>query len=119
MEKGYVLLARATDRFDNLIAKIPGEKKKYLSQWSGYIDKSNDSYNPRLAKSVGDNSVYLHTSGHIDMPNLMKFFEVLKPKAIIPIHTDNPRRFKELFSEKWAVLLLKDGESFTPIHVAR
>ena len=118
-EKGYVLLARATDRFDNLIAKIPGEKKKYLSQWSGYIDKSNNAYNTRLAKSVGDNNLYLHTSGHTDMSSLMKFFEVLSPKAIIPIHTDNPGRFKELFSDKWAIFLLKDGESFNPNNVVR
>ena len=118
-EKGYILIARATDRFDNLIEKLPGEKKKYLSQWSGYIDKSNNAYNTRLAKSVGDNNLYLHTSGHTDMSSLMKFFEVLSPKAIIPIHTDNPGRFKEQFSDKWAIFLLKDGESFNPNNVVR
>lgn len=114
-EKGYVLIARATDRFDNLIGKLPGEKKKYLSMWNGYINPEYPAFNPRLAKSVGKEAIYLHTSGHTDMGSLFRFFEALNPKAIIPIHTDNPKNFAELFSEKWPILLLKDGENFNPI----
>ena len=114
-KKGYVLIARATNRFDNLIEKLPGENKKYLSVWNGYIKPEYSAFNPRLAKSVGKDAVYLHTSGHTDMGSLFNFFEVLNPKAIIPIHSDNPKNFAELFSEKWPILLLKDGEYFNPI----
>lgn len=114
-KKGYVLIARASDRFDNLIAKMPGDKKIYLSQWSEYINPESKVYKPHLAKSVGENALYLHTSGHTDMSSLFKFFEALNPKAIIPIHTDNPESFAELFSEKWVVLTLNDGEYFNPM----
>ena len=114
-EKGYVLIARPTDRFDNLIEKLPGEKKKYLSMWNGYINPEYTAFNPRLTKSVGKDNVYLHTSGHTDMGSLFKFFDALNPKSIIPIHTDNPRRFSELFSDKWTVSLLKDEEIFEAI----
>ena len=37
--KGYVLIARANPRFDKLIQELPGEKKKYLSMWQGYLDE--------------------------------------------------------------------------------
>ena len=114
-EKGYVLIARATDRFDNLIEKLPGEKKKYLSMWNGYINPEYSAFNPRLAKSVGKEAVYLHTSGHTDMGSLFKFFDALNPKAIIPIHTDYPNDFADIFSNRWPILLLKDGEYFNPI----
>ncbi|MCH5234118.1 MAG: hypothetical protein J1E16_02400 [Muribaculaceae bacterium] len=114
-EKGYVLIARATDRFDNLIEKLPGEKKKYLSMWKGYIKPESTGFSPRLAKSIGEDAIYLHTSGHTDMGSLFKFFEALKPKAIIPIHTDNPNNFADVFSNRWPIILLKDGEYFNPI----
>lgn len=111
-EKGYVLIARTSDRFDSLIDKMPGKKKRYLSMWDGYINPKKDVYNERLAKTVGDDFINLHTSGHTDIPSLLNFFEVLTPKAIIPIHTDNPVKFAELFSDKSTVLLLNDGKCF-------
>ncbi|MCH5178520.1 MAG: hypothetical protein J1F13_02460 [Prevotellaceae bacterium] len=118
-EKGYVLMARATDRFDNLIDKLPGEKKTYLSMWHGYVEPKFNSYNPRLVKSLDEDTLYLHTSGHTDMGSLFRFFEALNPKAIIPIHTDNPNRFANLFSNRWPVLLLNDGDYFNPIDDSR
>jgi ribonuclease J len=32
-------------------------------------------------------------------------------QALIPIHTDAPEKFAELFSDEWSVILLNDGES--------
>lgn len=50
-----------------------------------------------------------------DMTSLDELFSALRPKAIIPIHTDNPRAFADLFCDKWPVILLDDGESFSAI----
>ena len=113
-DKGYVLIARAGKKFDNLIEKLPGEKKKYLSVWEGYV-KEGVAYNKDLAKSLGDDYEYIHTSGHCDMESLKKVAEQLNPKAIIPIHTDDPDEFAQYFSDEWPVLQLKDGEVFSPI----
>lgn len=113
---GYVLIARATERFDNLLSEMPGaERKTILSMWNGYLDSSKAAYNPALARSIGNNYEYLHTSGHCDMASLYRLMEMLKPKAIIPMHTDNPSHFADLFCEKWSVILLEDGETFTVI----
>lgn len=110
-KKGYVLIARAISRFDNLIKRLPDEQVKYLSMWKGYVDKSNAAYNGNLANSLGDKYVYLHTSGHIDMADLKHIFEILQPQTIIPLHTNSPNTFAELFGDKWNVLTLHDGES--------
>ena len=113
-QKGYVLIARANERFDNFIDRLPGEKHKYLSMWKGYVDESCEAYNERLAKSLGGNYEYMHTSGHCDMDRLGKVFELLNPKAVIPIHTDNPEVFATTFGNRWQIIRLCDGESFCP-----
>ena len=115
-EKGYVIIARSGDKFDNLLSKIPNEgRKTYLSMWDGYVDESKAAYNPSLAKSLTNSYEYMHTSGHCDMQSMEKLFQILCPHAIIPIHTDNPCAFANLFSDKWPIILLKDGESFSAI----
>ncbi|MDE6582470.1 MAG: hypothetical protein K2K47_08100 [Duncaniella sp.] len=113
-EHGYVLVAKQGESFENLLNQLPDEDRvKYLSMWNGYLDESKAAYNPSLAKSIGKDYRYMHTSGHCDMESLGELFSMLKPKAIIPIHTDNPRAFADLFCDKWPVILLNDGESFS------
>lgn len=112
-KQGYVLIARANERFYKLIEKLPCEKTKYLSMWKGYIDETRGTYNEMLAKSLGKDYKYLHTSGHCDMNDMRAFFTMLQPKAIIPIHTDNPNRFAEMFGNEWHVIRLHDGETFS------
>lgn len=115
-EKGYVIVARSGEKFDNLLSRIPSEgRKTYLSMWDGYVDESNAAYNPTLAKSLANGYEYMHTSGHCDMQSMENLFKLLRPYAIIPIHTDNPRAFAGLFSDKWPIILLEDGESFSAI----
>lgn len=113
---GYVIIARSNDRFDKLLSRIPSEGRKiYLSMWDGYLDKSKAAFSPTLAQSVPSNYKYSHTSGHCDMESLRNIFEMLNPKSIIPIHTDSPKRFAELFCDKWTVMILRDGETFRTI----
>ena len=114
-DKGYVLIARSNPRFDKFIANIPGDKQMYLSMWNGYVDKSKAAYNEKLAKSLGEGFLYKHTSGHCDMNSLREVFRLLHPKAIIPIHTDNPESFAKLFSDEWPIVVLNDGEGISPV----
>ena len=117
-DRGYVLIARANEKFDKLIEKLPGEKKKYLSMWKGYVDEKSGAYRKDLAKSLGSDYEYLHTSGHCDMNSMREILRQLKPKAIIPIHTDNPGKFVELFCDEWHIIRLHDGQSIQlPINI--
>lgn len=115
LQKGYVLLARANERYNHLIEQMPGEKVKYLSMWKGYVDKACIAYNPTLAETLGGGFEYLHTSGHCDMQGLKRLFKLLSPQAIIPIHTENPDKFAELFGNEWHILRAHDGETINPI----
>lgn len=114
-DKGYVLIARVGSQFDKIINLLPGEKHKYLSMWKGYVDENCEAYNPSLAKSLGKDYEYMHTSGHIDMADLREFFRLLHPKGIIPIHTENPEEFANHFSDEFPIIVLNDGDSFSPI----
>lgn len=119
IDKGYVLIARAGSQFDKLIQAVPGEKKKYLSMWNGYLDPEKEAYNETLAKSIGNDYVYLHTSGHSDMKGMHELFRLLQPKAVIPIHTDNPDLFVEHFCDEWPVIRLSDGQAIEPITTSK
>ena len=112
-KKGYVLIARANSRFDNLIEQIPGEKVKILSIWKDYVNESSPAYNKDLAKSLGKVFEPMHTSGHIDMKDMHEFLALLKPKGVIPIHTDKPEQFAKEFGNEWQVHLLNDGDSIS------
>lgn len=114
-KKGYVLMARSNPTFDSLIKRIPGEKQVYLSMWDGYVDKSKAAYNEQLAKSLGKGYLRMHTSGHCDMNSLREVFRLLHPKAIVPIHTEKPEDFAQLFGDEWSVVVLNDGESISSI----
>ena len=110
-KKGYVVIARSSERFDNLLEQIPGEKLKVLSMWDGYVKEGTDAYNENLANSLDGEYDYMHTSGHVDIKDLRKFFRLLQPKAIIPIHTDNPENFAKQFCDEWQVIRIYDGQS--------
>ena len=49
----------------------------------------------------------VHTSGHAFVSDLQKFVKAIKPKHIIPIHTENSDKYKELFN--CDIIQLKDG----------
>jgi len=44
----------------------------------------------------GLETVYLHTGGHADAKTLKRFVETVSPKALMPIHTRNPKEFERL-----------------------
>jgi len=82
------------------------------SQWLGYLtEKFSDAKTVELYANLQKNNnwVYAHTSGHADLSTLQKFASSLKPKKLIPIHTEFKDKFAEHFDN---VMLLEDSESF-------
>ena len=49
------------------------------------------------------------TSGHADIETLQKFVKELKPKKVVPIHTEYKEEFEKYFDK---VMVLENGESF-------
>ena len=72
------------------------------SQWLSYLEFENSEYfgAENIAAFRNDpqvNFVYAHTSGHATVKNLKEFANALKPKQLIPIHTEFSCKYKELF----------------------
>ncbi len=54
----------------------------------------------------------IHSSGHADTQSLKRIVEFIKPRTIIPIHTDSPDSFAELFP-KYNIIYPQDGEQIS------
>lgn len=69
------------------------------SFWSGY--KNNESMKEFLSecKALGLKIETLHTSGHADENAVRKLIDTINPDVIIPVHTENAERFKEIAPE--------------------
>lgn len=87
----------------------------YQLKWEGYVDPENEAFDKNLALALGSDYIKMHTSGHCDMNGLRELLTLLNPKAVIPIHTDNPDLFEQLFSEEWNVIRLHDGDAISTL----
>ena len=85
-------------------------KKLYLihSAWAGYLDEPNnafkqdaDKYNLPLFK--------VHTSGHADLEALHMLVQNIKPRVLIPVHTNQAKKYARIFNT--ATRVLYDGET--------
>ena len=74
-----------------------------FSMWKGYLDK------PNYLDEYKDIITHIHTSGHAYIKDLQKFVDKIKPKYIIPIHTESKNRYQDLFNAE--IKLVEDGET--------
>lgn len=74
------------------------------SLWEGYLQK------PSHIDPLKNNLIHCHTSGHANTESLQKFVNQIKPKQLIPIHTEEADKYMTLFNNP--VLMLKDGKSY-------
>jgi ribonuclease J len=56
---------------------------------------------------VGGDFIPAHVSGHAYVADIVSFVNSVKARAVIPIHTFEPRMYREHFAN---TLLLDDGE---------
>ena len=82
------------------------------SMWDGYLSGKNK--NQKLVDLLkGRDWVSLHTSGHATADDLREVGETVNPrKGIIPIHSEAPEKFSELFPA-YNVVRPVDGEKLT------
>jgi ribonuclease J len=98
------------DEFKNTAAPV----NVIYSQWLGYLDGKHADYygSDQIAAYRSDpavNFVYAHTSGHAPVEDLKKLATALKPRMMVPIHTEHAERFQDHFDN---VTLIPDGEPF-------
>jgi ribonuclease J len=104
----YVLLGRTNDTFDDIAGKLEPKGLEIIwSMWSGYW--KNDKRVRPFCERHGINQRPIHAGGHATVEYLKELVEAVKPRRLIPIHTNVPRSFTTAFSEA-PVQLLKNGE---------
>jgi ribonuclease J len=101
---------RLIDEFKNAAAPV----NVIYSQWLGYLDGTHAGYigSDQIAAYRSDpaiNFVYAHTSGHAPVEDLKKLATALKPRILVPIHTEHGEDFSQIFAN---VVRLNDGEVF-------
>lgn len=79
------------------------------SMWDGYKkEKQTKSFIDSLL-SKGMSEKEIHTSGHADLKGLKEMVNTVKPKNIVPIHTFEKDKYKDIFTDS-NILLLNDKE---------
>jgi len=73
------------------------------SMWRGY-----DSFE-QFKKMRNIELCYAHTSGHASNVELLAFLKSIKPRQLVPIHTEKPDLFRTIFSRHADVVELDDS----------
>ncbi len=68
------------------------------SMWEGYLKKPTTIKFVEYLKNRNFKLYKIHTSGHADTKALKKMVEAIKPKNIVPIHTFEGDKYKDIFS---------------------
>ena len=94
--KRYVMLVRPTTL--TYLQRIKALRIRFIrSIWSGYWNEPNierfRGWVEEHCEAVKD----IHSSGHADTQSLQRIVEFVRPKTIVPIHTDAPKRFCDIF----------------------
>ena len=64
------------------------------SMWPGYLERGSPNLRDWCAKN-GVAFDILHTSGHASRDDLARVVQALKPKTVLPIHTEAPEKYGE------------------------
>ena len=105
----YVMLVRPTTL--TYLQRINTPHIRLIkSIWGGYWDEPNTERFRSWVEEHCEQVKDIHSSGHADTKSLQRIVEHIRPQTIIPIHTDSPSSFDELFSENH-ILYLSDHKS--------
>ena len=88
---------------DKILNKMDKSKIRIIfSMWKGYLDRPNQFENYK------DIITPLHVSGHAYVEDLQRFVETVRPKHLIPIHTEYSEKYRDLFNAN--IIVLEDGQ---------
>lgn len=77
------------------------------SQWEGYLRHERFQAIEKWREAHGISFHQVHTSGHASPADLSRFAAAISAKALVPIHTNSPESYDELYSN---VIRHPDGE---------
>ena len=116
-ETGFLMLIGPGEGYRKYLEEFKEHDPLLIySMWKGYVDKNAETYDDGLGALYHSmRHKDLHTSGHAIKEDLEKMILLTNPeKAVIPIHTEHQKRFRELNIGELAdkVRCLQDGEIY-------
>ena len=94
--KRYVMLVRPTT-----LTYLQRIKAPHIclvkSIWDGYWDEPSTERFRDWVEEHCEAVKDIHSSGHADTQSLQRIVEFVRPKTIVPIHTDAPKQFSDIF----------------------
>lgn len=105
------LLVVDSGRF-NVFEVRPPPRTLYIQSVSEHIDEEGEFGEERFLNALALHGVVtyrLHSSGHCNPLDLIRFIDAVAPKKLIPIHTEHPEAFAEIFKGKTEVVLPSKG----------
>ncbi|MFT5700929.1 MAG: ribonuclease J [Desulforhopalus sp.] len=111
---GYLVISKMSKhKVINLYRNFDQLVNVIYSQWLRYLNCSNDEYYgaeeiSAYREDAEVNFVYAHTSGHAVLDDLKRFADAVKPKSLVPIHTECANEYEYHFS---SVIRVSDKES--------
>ncbi|MBP3425526.1 MAG: hypothetical protein J6K81_02240, partial [Rikenellaceae bacterium] len=92
----YVMLVRPTVL--TYLQRIKALRIRFIrSIWSGYWNEPSTERFRGWVEEHCEVVKDIHSSGHADTQSLQRIVEFVRPKTIVPIHTDAPKRFSDIF----------------------
>ena len=92
----YVMLVRPTAL--SYLEKLSIRHIRLIkSIWGGYWNEPNTERFRSWAKEHCEAVKDIHSSGHADTQSLQRIVEYIRPQTIVPIHTDAPKQFSDIF----------------------
>ena len=105
----YVMLVRPSVL--EFLQKIKAKRIRFVrSIWDGYWEEAKIERFRRWVEANCEQLPDIHSSGHADIASLQRIVGHVKPKHLVPIHTDAPAQFKELLPEQ-SILLPNNNEA--------
>lgn len=78
------------------------------SLWDGYLSMERTQKFRHFLETYNIKLSHIHTGGHADIHTLLKVVDSIDPDMVIPIHTNLPEMYKDMFEK---TRLLEDGEN--------
>ena len=103
----YLMLCRPSMLLRDLKGTVPAKTLGLYSMWDGYLERDDWQRTQHVISVAGGQFVECHTSGHAAVPDLVRLIQDLRPRRIVPIHTERPEALRELVPD---VEIVEDGE---------
>lgn len=125
-DKGFCMLVRATEKFDDYLELITpqidhNETVLIYSMWKEYINPVSKHANKRYLDFVGNFPVVkkIHTSGHASADCLAEVCNLVNPTTcIVPIHSEHSADFQKLsLKEKLKSKVITTSKTFNEVMV--